>query len=207
MIIAKPAAEQLLIDDILENYYIDPKNHKINISYSADDGHPIGYVACENYEYFVDFLNYLNVNNFAALIWVADRYIKLYDEPFHFDENLCFAYEGFFNKQPGQVEKLFQDIKKDVDNPHKNASILWMLDKIVSYKDCLVFMDNAGKFTFIGQLSKYLYKNIYYIIYGTFNYKPKTATTLALADKKEEVLTDEEVLTRHYAEEWYGYCG
>lgn len=168
MTIAKPHDKKISREDLESNNTILPGD-EFHVCYAdpLTPNDPIGYVNCaEDYEYFLQIIEWVNSNNYSALIWIEDSAIsKARGQllPETLNPNLCFSYEGFFAEKD-LIAKL-QSAQKDLDNV-LNPAMIWMLDKLAKEKNILVFMDSAGKFTKFGFYSWYEDKGITYFIHG-----------------------------------------
>jgi len=184
MIISKPADCQLTFEDINDNYKIKDY-HNIAITYCSlpyenykdfelndkiDSGaivlEPLAFVDIGNdLEIFKSWLDFLNEQNHAALIYVSAH--SLYNkQPIFFDEKkyaLCF--EGYEDEKTEDILDKFEELAKVIDNPTSKFAE-YILDESADWKDTMAILDNRADIYHINTHYRYLDNGITYCIYG-----------------------------------------
>lgn len=171
MIVCKSANHTLEISDLEENIQdtITDGSHIINISYVEEK--VIQFVPCfDSFSYLKEMILWLNEQNFPAMIWLneTEDKNKKYDMPFFINDRLCCAYEGELKISGEEFCKYLYEInsqQKKLDN-FLNPAMLWLLEKLLTYKDSMAFMNNLGEFTYINTYSRYINQDITYLNYG-----------------------------------------
>lgn len=192
MFIIKKDFIDLKVDDILHNVVIDLDIHLINISYSGQNpfDDPIGFIQITNqhqyngWSYFKEFVDFLNQEKLSALIWIGEKNKKnniLNNQtdnlPLHISSNLCCIYEGNFaflsktDKDTNIENWLISIHENPLDSITSCDTLFLLLDKIVDYKDSIVYMDNKGEFKNIKNYSNYTDRGIIYCNFNTY-FKP-----------------------------------
>lgn len=173
MIICKNKNQELKIKDLEENLpnNITDGSHTANIAYVENKS--IVFVPCfDNYSFLKEMILWLNSEKFSTMIWLNETdniHKNRYDMPFFVNERLCCAYEGELKIPAEKFHEYLQETsnaQKNLDNL-LNPCILWMLEKILSYKDSMAFLNNLGEFIYINSYSRYINQDITYLNYDT----------------------------------------
>ena len=205
MTVIKPTNFRLLLEDLLEIVIINFTLHKVNISYTIPENNfnsaeydSIGFVEITDMEYLKEFLDYINENNAAALIFLGDRDVSL---PLHITNQLCCVYEGLFknvNKKDSKSnlqEILLRLHEKPLDNIENCDNLFKLLVTTLNYEDLLIYMNIDGQFKIVKANMGFIHKKINYFI-------PKT---YCKPSRPIEITSDLENTTYSYFSEGYDY--
>lgn len=149
MIIAKPKDCRLTYTDIRLNLP-DYKYDKYSLCYPRDNKMKKESVyGEENLKNKLEELNNLEI----PVLFCADIPVRR-SLPVVINSQTAVAYEGLNNFDPKTVKEQLKSIGSLFKNP-SSKHILWLYDKLLDYKDCLISLNVENGFSFVKTYSKY----------------------------------------------------